>query len=425
MTGPLTIQAIKYQLRTGPGIQDVIPPSYVKDAGKGIDGFYAWLPDQDPESIEPPLLPDPIRQYFLTHSNSNHNNTKNNSNSCASRLDFSMGGRDESLFHVATSLRKGGMAREEAEQVIVNLAKICNPPFPEKEALRKVESAWKKEIPEKNLAADAREWVLSSSGVFLSSDFVKEAGLSSMSSDRNFGKNLSKIFERLVKDGVIERHGERRGQFRRIEKESEVIDYATADCSTIFDLRWPSPFHLERLVNIYPKNIIMVAGASNSGKTALLLNLVNENMARHKINYFSSEMGPEELRLRLEKFQRPISEWRFEAKERASNFADAIDPTAVNIIDYFELTDNFYQVGGEIKKIFDRLTTGIAVIAIQKKEGQDLGRGGGFSMEKARLYLSMETGKLKVVKGKNWAQPGHNPNGKVFKFRIVDGCNFL
>jgi len=275
-----------------------------------------------------------------------------------------------------------------------------------------------------NLAAEVREWILSSNGVFLSSDFVREAGLSSMSS-REFNKNLSKAFERLVKDEIIERAGARRGQFRRIEKESEIIDFANADCSTIFDLRWPAPFHLERLVNLYPKNIVVVAGASNAGKTALLLNLVRENMLQHRIIYFSSEMGPEELRLRLEKFGLAINSWRFEARERAANFADAITPDAVNIIDYFELTKDFYIIGGEIKKIFDRLTTGIAIIAIQKKEGQDLGRGGEFSLEKARLYLSMESGELKVLKGKNWAQPGHNPNGKVFKFKLVDGCRFM
>jgi len=275
-----------------------------------------------------------------------------------------------------------------------------------------------------NLPSDVREWVLSSNGVFESSDFVKEAGLSSLSS-REFNKNLSKVFERLIKEGLIERVGPRRGCFRRIEKESAAIDFLNADCSTIFDLRWPAPFNLERLVNIYPKNIIVVAGTSNAGKTGLLLNVVRENMARHRVNYFSSEMGAEELRLRLEKFQLPINEWKFEASERSANFADAIDPTAVNIIDYFELTDNFYQVGGEIKKVFDRLTTGIAIIAIQKKEGQDLGRGAGFTLEKARLYISMEAGELKIVKGKNWAQPGHNPNGKVFRFKLVDGCRFL
>jgi predicted ATP-dependent serine protease len=146
-----------------------------------------------------------------------------------------------------------------------------------------------------------------------------------MSSDRNFNKNLSKIFERMVTEGLLER-GTRRGQFRRIEKEAEIIDFANADCSTILDLRWPAPFNLQRLVNLYPKNIVIVAGATNAGKTALLLNVVQVNMDRHRVVYFSSEMGPEELRLRLEKFDIPISSWRFEARERGPILSTQLSP---------------------------------------------------------------------------------------------------
>jgi hypothetical protein len=69
LQGPLTIQTIKLQLRTGAGMQDIIPPSYVNDTEKGINGVYSWLPDQDPDSIEPASLPDSVLQYFLTHSN--------------------------------------------------------------------------------------------------------------------------------------------------------------------------------------------------------------------------------------------------------------------------------------------------------------------------------------------------------------------
>ena len=64
----LTIQDIKLQLRTGAGMQDVVPPSYVKDSKKGIDGVYEWLPGQDPDTIEPAALPATILDYFLTHS---------------------------------------------------------------------------------------------------------------------------------------------------------------------------------------------------------------------------------------------------------------------------------------------------------------------------------------------------------------------
>jgi hypothetical protein len=64
----LTIEAIDLQLRTGNKFYDVIPPSYVKDPKKGIDGHYTWLPDQDPESIDIAHLPPEILKYFQIHA---------------------------------------------------------------------------------------------------------------------------------------------------------------------------------------------------------------------------------------------------------------------------------------------------------------------------------------------------------------------
>lgn len=432
LEGPISISHLNLQLRTGTGMQDVIPPSYVEDPEKGIKGYYYWLPDQDPKSLDPVPLPDEVLTFFKSHvkrrKSGEYYNTRFNSTSNI-KFDLSQGHRDETLFHIATCLRRGGMAKEHAEKIIVMLAKMCSPPFPENEALRKIESAWKQARGEINITAMVREWVLSTNGDFLSTDVDRELQLSTMSTSpeekRIILRTLSKALERLVKEGIIERVGSRRGHFRRLERESELLDFVNVDCTTVFPLKWPAPFHLERLINLYHKNLIVVAGASNAGKTALLLNLVRENMDKHRIVYFSSEMGPEELRLRLEKFGLPITSWRFEARERSTNFADVIIPDAVNIIDYFELTDNFYQIGGEFKKIFERLTTGIAIIALQKKAGEDLGRGGAFSLEKARLYLSLDSGTLKVVKAKNWARPGENPNGMVFRFKLVDGCKFL
>ena len=68
LDGPLTIKELKLQLRTGAGLQDVIPPSYVNDPEKGIDGFYKWAEGCDPASIGVAELPREILNYFKTHS---------------------------------------------------------------------------------------------------------------------------------------------------------------------------------------------------------------------------------------------------------------------------------------------------------------------------------------------------------------------
>jgi hypothetical protein len=174
-----------------------------------------------------------------------------------------------------------------------------------------------------------------------------------------------------------------------------------------------------------PKNIIMIAGEVNSGKSAYLLNLAAKNMDRMETVYFSSEMGGAELRERLQHFEFPIEAWKkVTFIERASDFYKAIRPEGLNIIDFLEIHDEFYKMGQLIKDIFDKLTTGLAVIAIQKNRGRDEGLGGERSKEKARLYMAIEPGKLKIVKAKNWISSEINPNGMCMEFKLAKGCKF-
>ena len=322
-------------------------------------------------------------------------------------------------------LREGRMPKHIALDILKTIVKSDVNGLTPARVEEMLTTAYKGEsVPEKSLAKEIRAWVVSSSGDFLSSQVVKDLNLSS----RVDKKNLSKVLGRLVNEGLIERVSSKHGCFRRIERDAQLLDWRSADASTVLDLKWP--FGLERLANLFPGNIIVVAGAPNAGKTALLLNLIRLNMTKHQITYFSSEMGPEELKLRLRNFEDlSPDDWNFGAYDRSSNFADVIQPNAVNIIDYLEVTTDFYKVGGEIKAIHDKLDKGLAVIALQKKRGAELGRGAEFSLEKPRLYLSMDDGELKVIKAKNWGEEsketGQNPNGKVFYFSLVGGCKFV
>jgi ABC-type phosphonate transport system ATPase subunit len=188
------------------------------------------------------------------------------------------------------------------------------------------------------------------------------------------------------------------------------------------------PFEIDKKVEIMPGNIIAIAGEVNAGKTAFLLNVLNENMHKFEIHYFSSEMGGSELKKRLKKFDYPLSlsEWKFKFKERSDNFGDIIvsGEGKINIIDYLELHDNFFLVAKHLSDIHKRLKGAIAIVAIQKNPGTDTGLGGFRGMEKPRLYLAMSKGKLKIVKAKNWATPV-NPNNLEVGFKIVDGCKLI
>jgi hypothetical protein len=65
------------------------------------------------------------------------------------------GTRDNDLFHTALQLLKDGLPRDEVERITVAMAKVCLPPFSEREARAKVESAWKRY--QRNAAANTTD----------------------------------------------------------------------------------------------------------------------------------------------------------------------------------------------------------------------------------------------------------------------------
>jgi hypothetical protein len=342
------------------------------------------------------------------------------STSVYKKLMFEQGSRDEDIFHVANCLIKGKMPVPEISQVLEKIAQSCNPPFDLKEIPIKIESAIKRSQGRMTtLSQEIEDWVLSTTGNFLSTSIYSCLQLST----KDEHKNVSIILKRLLDKGVIEKFGDKNGSWRVVDNEAQTIDWYNADVKAL-DIKWP--LGIEDFVMTLPKNIIVVAGTPNAGKTAFLLNVVKMNMGGNMpIHYFSSEMGSMEFKGRLQKFDVPLSKWRFNAKERASNFDDVIQPNDINIVDFLELSDKFYEVGGMLKKIYDKLQNGIAIIALQKNPGSSMARGGIGTLEKPRLYITMDSGVMKIEKGKNWRQPNVNPNGLQVRFSLVQGAKFI
>jgi hypothetical protein len=280
-----------------------------------------------------------------------------------------------------------------------------------------------KEIAKRTLSDEVREWVLSSEGIFESSDVVRELNLSS----RSDKKNLSKIFERMAKESLITRTGEKRGKYRVIDPSMAPMNWESCDVTKTFDFKLPMGLH--KLMFLYPKNIIVIAGDTNAGKTAYLLNAVRENADIHEIDYFTNDLTPEELKKRVQRFTEAgmntdnFSKCRF--IPRVKDFLDVLHPDRVTIIDYLQLTDKFWLVAEDLDKIYNKLRKSICIVAIQKKAGVKLGRGGDFAMERPRLYFTLERGKLIVKKIKNLVDPEKDPNDKYVKFDLWGGCKFI
>jgi len=281
-----------------------------------------------------------------------------------------------------------------------------------------------------SLASDVRDWVVSSPGVFESSLVATELSLSS----RVDTKNLSKILGRLMKEGLIERVGKKRGVFRLIDKSEEEIDWYRDSDTEGLDIRWP--LGIEERFEIMPGSAVVIAGETNCGKTAMMLDLARLNMTRLPTVYFgsSAESNGRTLRKRIEAFHGdpPLEIWqeRLKAISRPGQFADVIRPDALNLIDYLEIHDDFYLVGQEIASIHQRLNDGLAFIALQKNPDKPWGRGGALTMDKAAVYITI---KCEAKKGEypllleflKIKYPLIDRADEPIRFKLNGGCQFI
>ncbi len=244
--------------------------------------------------------------------------------------------------------------------------------------------------------------------------------------------NRRQVLHRMCKEGILQPDEHRRGVYNFINDEAPEIDIDNVDVNNLIDVQLP--FRLSNFQRFYAKNLIVVAGDTDSGKSAFLMNILAlNNDGKMPLRYFNSEMGAEELRSRMDKVKElyGIQKWNFKPKEKDKNFHASLDPNGINVIDYLELTENHYLIAEEFKKATAKLKKGIAIYGIQKKFGAELGYGAESSLWKARLYLSMSyhketrSGTLLVKKAKNPKIEGVNIKDWQWEFDLVRGTDFV
>lgn len=395
----------------GEGGYVVAPPS------KGKVASYTWVPGKGPDTPRP-TLPLAYVNKMLDAV------TKFNPEAWHSTDAFSTGRRNDTIFHAAMTMGRGGMQNPDELYTFTRvLADGCKPPLEDTEVKDIVRHVLERLTrTDRNIAADVHDWVAEAEGEF---------GLGHMYGELDIkGKDAQALARqtilRLVDSKVLTPHPTKRGFYRRVQALADPIDWTGAPTDV---LPVKLPFDLHEVINVYPGNVIVVAGEANVGKTAFMLETLRLNMADFPVDYYSSEMGGSELKNRILRYNLPLDQWRFNAYERAAYFADVIQPGRISLVDYMELGEDIYRVGKYLQEIHAKLNgTGLAVVAIQKGSKYEVGRGGDFGMEKPRLYVTMsrtktlESGIIKIVKAKNW-KTFSNPNGKIQHFTIQDGCH--
>ena len=335
---------------------------------------------------------------------------------------FIQGTRDEALFHLVNCLVKGGMQEETIRNYLLFFALNCKPPFSEKEAITKIKSALKrKNDRSKNLTAEIREIIESTSGNFSSTFIYQTSTKSTFPEDK---RKISAILSRMVKEGYIERVNNQNGLFRRIESDCKPEDWQNA-CTDTVDL-W-LPFELSEMIEVPPGSIILFAGSQDAGKSAVQMNIAKENRHTWDVHYYSSELNAGAFKNRMNKFpDLSIDQCSINFYPRSSNFHDVLKTgkNDLNIIDYLEIHDNFYKVSEYLAQIHKKLGDSTCVVALQKDPQALYGRGGSFTQEKPILSVALDYGKATISKFKGEFK-NENPRGKQYLFKLVDGCRIV
>ncbi len=279
--------------------------------------------------------------------------------------------------------------------------------------------------------AIVEQWVALTRGTFGIRDVWAELDIQSPEGRQH----LRVILFRMEQAGIIA-HTSKSGLYRRIDTDAKVIAWQDADPTNYIPLQFP--FGLEEYIKIFPKFIIVLTGEKNSHKTPWLYNFIALNMYNPlPLDLFNSETGAEAMLDRFKPLNIPKPA-PFNVYERFDNFADVIHPEHLSVIDYLEEHSEFYLVGAEIDAIFRKITTGGAVIAVQKPPDsvtyirgvkkiveRDLAYGGAPSSWHAQLYIVIRSTRLKLKYTKAPMNPRVNPENMQWTYSLAeDGIHF-
>jgi len=252
--------------------------------------------------------------------------------------------------------------------------------------------------------------------------------------DPNIRKEVSKKLYHDYRELAEPKLDKMNKAYRLRDNTVEEIDWQAADVNDVYKIKMPYDvttnvgFPFEALITIPPGGLIVVAGASNAGKTTFLLNLMLNNMDDFPDTvYFTSELSAVAMKRRLINYE-PWYELtngegkpKFKVLDRDSNYPDVIFPHYSNafvLVDYLDVNDEaeYFKMKPYLKRIKRAMRRGVAVVALQKPPDSEDAYGGKNLRGDADLYLAMDFGQIKVIKAKDWHT--ENPNGKKYTFSI-------
>jgi len=294
-----------------------------------------------------------------------------------------------------------------------------------------------KSIPKTESISDlVRKYVDNANGIFYLNDVYTALAIRDPKDKHSIVVTLSRLIEKTI----LEKAGERSGCYRKINTDFDLIQFSDLnEDEKEWDIRLP--FGLEQYVEIYPRDIIIYAGQPQVGKTAISFECIRLNWRRHKIFYFSKELSARSVRRRVKKYKGDTN-WQFSISDDFDSFTDVLQPNAINIIDYVEVTTGeYYKIPGILAQIHNRLKklNSIAIVALQKnpdttdhktgKKSHTVAIGGPQTLAKSNLFCTLTPNYpngqiMHIEKAKN-PRTDENMDGWEIGYKIVQGINLM
>ena len=250
------------------------------------------------------------------------------------------------------------------------------------------------------------------------------------------------LMHRLVQEKVVKPSGKNDGTFKVITEVQPVVVFE-AERRPPIAINFPRDYNTQDQIPIYSElilregDLILISGQSNAGKTALCINLCAENLESHPVlmgNEYTTLDGEPSSRFLNRLDAMDWVKWhdgegdRFTLLPVRSDYAEHIVKDKINIIDWINIeTGEHFLISNIMEDIKKELGRGIAIIAIQKAEGADSGRGGQFTKDFADVELLIDKFGdrevlLRIGKVKESKSPLFN---RGFAYRIEQGVKIV
>lgn len=249
------------------------------------------------------------------------------------------------------------------------------------------------------------------------------------------------IMHRLAEQRIVKPLGTR-GEYR-VLKQIDPVQWWNGAEDEALDFRFPrsyedeTEFGIEDCLDVFAGDLILLAGTSNYGKTALALSILGENLdlfpgARLMGSEYTAADGKISPKFKRRINRMSWARWivdgkpRFELLPIGSDYEDYIKADWLNVVDWVSLPGEYYLIDRVMKASKDRIGNGVLVMVLQKNRTSDFAEGGERAERYADVCLYIDPygesesmlrlGKVKAPKGR--------ASGRTWAFSIVDyGAN--